>query len=79
MTKLTSSMGGGGFDPSKLDIPGMVVKSEVNTPVGKMTVTLVKATEANVEASEFKQPEGYQEMKMPALNIPQTPPPAPQK
>ena len=67
MMKLTSSMGGGGFDPSKIDVPGMVVKSEVNTPVGKMVVTLIKAKEEPVAESEFKQPEGYQEMKMPGL------------
>ena len=68
LMKLSSSMGGaGGIDPNKLDVPGMVVKSEVNTPVGKMTVTLVKAREEPVEDSEFKQPEGYQEMKVPTL------------
>jgi hypothetical protein len=39
----------------------------VNTPVGKMTITLVKAKEEAVDDAEFKQPEGYQEMKMPTL------------
>ncbi len=77
MKKLSSTMGGAGFDASKLDVEGMVVKSEVNTPVGKMTVTLVKATEDKVEDSEFKLPEGYQEIKMPTLPVPQ--PPAPPK
>jgi hypothetical protein len=67
MMKLSSSIGGAGFDPSKIDVPGMVVKSEVNTPVGKMTVTLVRAKEETVDDSEFKQPEGYQEMKMPTM------------
>ncbi len=67
MMKLSSSMGGAGFDPSKVDVPGMVVKSEVSTPVGKMTITLVKAKEEAVDEAEFKQPEGYQEMKMPTL------------
>ena len=76
MMKLSSSMGGAGIDPSKVDVPGMVVKSEVNTPVGKMTVTLVRAKEEPVEDAEFKQPEGYQEMKMPTLP-PAIPPPAP--
>jgi hypothetical protein len=77
MMKLSSSMGGAGFDPSKIDVPGMVVKSEVNTPVGKMTVTLVKAKEEPVDDSEFKQPEGYQEMKMPTLPGAGAPPPEP--
>jgi len=75
MAKLGSTMGGTGVDPSKLDVPGMLVKSEVNTPVGKMTVTLVKATEEKVEDSEFKQPEGYQEMKMPTMPAPPVPAP----
>ena len=76
MAKMTASMGGAGFDPSKLDIPGMVVKSEVSTPVGKMIVTLIKATEENVEEKEFLQPEGYQEVKMPALPVAPAPAPA---
>jgi hypothetical protein len=67
MNKLSSSMGGGGFDPSKVDVPGMVVKSEVNTPVGKMTITLVSAKEQAVDDKEFVKPEGYQEMQMPKL------------
>jgi len=75
MMKLSSTMGGAGFDPNKLDVPGMVVKSEVQTPVGKMTVTLVKATEEKVEDSEFKLPEGYQEIKMPTLPVPAPTPP----
>jgi len=67
MAKLSSSMGGAGFDPSKLDVPGMVMRSEVNTPVGKMTITLVKAKEEAVDEKEFIKPEGYQEMQMPTL------------
>jgi len=77
MMKLSSSIGGAGFDPSKVDVPGMVVKSEVNTPVGKMTVTLVRAEEKPVDDAEFKQPEGYQEMKMPAMPVAPAPAPAP--
>jgi hypothetical protein len=73
MMKLSSSIGGGGFDPSKIDVPGMVVKSEVNTPVGKMTVTLVRAEEKPVDDAEFKQPDGYQEMKMPTMPAPAAP------
>ena len=67
MMKLSSSMGGAGFDPNKIDVPGMVVKSEVNTPMGKMTITLVKAKEEAVDEKEFIKPEGYQEMQMPTL------------
>lgn len=75
MMKLSSSMGGAGFDPSKIDVPGMVMKSEVSTPVGKMTITLVKAKEEPVDEKEFVKPEGYQEMQMPTL--PGAPAPAP--
>jgi hypothetical protein len=77
MTKFSTAMGGGGFDPSKIDVPGMVVKSEVNTPVGKMTITLVRAKEEPVAESEFKKPEGYNEVPMPAMPGAGAPPPTP--
>lgn len=67
MSKLTSSMGGVGFDSSKFDLPGMAVKTEVTMPLGKMTVTLVKASEQAVEESEFKRPEGYEDFELPTL------------
>lgn len=73
MAKVTAGMGGAGMDPSKMDIPGMVVKSEVTTPGGKMTITLVKAKEEDVDEKEFAKPEGYTEMEMPKLPIPQAP------
>ncbi|MCE9608776.1 MAG: DUF4412 domain-containing protein [Chthoniobacter sp.] len=67
MLKFSNSMGSAGFDPSKLDVPGMVVKSEMGTAAGKMTVTLVKAKEEPVDEKEFVKPEGYQELEMPKL------------
>ena len=81
MAKLTSSMGGAGFDPAKLDVPGMVVKSEVSTSAGKMTITLLKAKEEAVDEKEFVKPEGYQEMQMPKLPGAEAPaaPEAPKK
>lgn len=66
MNKLSSATSGNGFDPSKFELPGMVVKSEMTTPVGKVTTTLVSAAEKDVEAKDFVMPEGYQEMKVPA-------------
>ena len=75
MAKISAGMGGSGIDPSKLDIPGMVMKTEVLTKAGKMVVTLVKATEENVDEKEFTKPEGYQEMNVPAF--PGAPAPAP--
>ena len=62
-----SAASAGGFDVSKLDVPGMVVKTQMTTPVGAMTTTLVKASESPVEDSEFVIPTGYNEMKMPTF------------
>lgn len=67
MNKLSAAMGGSGFDPSKFDLPGMVVKSEMASAVGKVTTLLVKAGEENVADSEFALPSGYTEMKVPSL------------
>ncbi len=65
--KLSAATGGSGFDPSKFNLPGMVVKSEIATAVGKVTSVLVKASEQDVADGEFALPEGYQEMKVPSL------------
>ena len=67
MTAFSNQMSGGMMDPSKFDLGGMVVKSETNTPAGKLTTTLVSAREQNVEASEFAIPQGYTEMQMPQM------------
>ena len=75
MAKLGTAMGGAGFDPSKVDLPGMVVKSDVTTPVGKMTITLVTAKETPVDDNEFVRPEGYTDAQPPKL--PGAPEPAP--
>lgn len=56
-----------GFDPSKLDVPGMIVKTQMTTPVGAMTMTLVKASETPVDDKEFVVPTDYKEMSMPTL------------
>ncbi len=76
MTALSSQMSGGMMDPAKFDLGGMVVKTETNTPVGKLTTTLVSAKEQPVEASEFAIPQGYKEMQMPQMPAGGTPAPA---
>ena len=43
----------------------MVVKTEMNTAIGKMTMTLISAKEEPVADSEFVVPQGYTEMAMP--------------
>jgi len=45
-------------------LPGMVVKSEVNTGGQKITVTLLSATNENLDASVFETPKDYQVMDM---------------
>jgi hypothetical protein len=53
--------------PDASEFPGMIVKSEM-TAMGKTSVTeLVSAREEILDASLFKGPEGYSEMKMPKL------------
>lgn len=65
MTKLSNATGSAGFDPAKFDMGGMVVKSEVSTPAGKVTTTLVRAKEEPVAETEFAMPKDYKEMTVP--------------
>ncbi len=68
MNKINSAASAGmGMDPSKFDLGGMTVKTEVTTPLGKVVSTLVSAKEQAVDDSEFQVPAGYNEMKMPNL------------
>jgi hypothetical protein len=63
--KKVSAANAGSFDPAKMDVPGMIVKSQMTTPAGPITSTLVKATQEPVADSEFTTPAGYTAMKMP--------------
>jgi Domain of unknown function (DUF4412) len=65
INKLSTATGSAGFDISKFDMGGMVVKSEMNTPAGKVTATVVKVSEDSVDPSIFQVPAGYQETKVP--------------
>jgi hypothetical protein len=66
MNRINAAASAGmGLDPSKMDLGGMTVKSEMTTPVGKMTTTLVKVSEDPVADSEFSVPAGYKEMAIP--------------
>ncbi len=56
-----------GLAPQAADFNGMVVKSEVTMTGKSMTTLLVSAKEQEVDAKEFAAPEGYTEMKMPAM------------
>ncbi len=55
------------FDPSNFDMGGMVVKSEMSSPVGKIISTLVRVDTKSLDAREFEVPQGYTEQKMPAI------------
>ena len=66
MSKLNNAASAG-FDPSKMDVPGMTVKTQITTPVGAMTTTLIKVSQDPVPDTEFVLPPGYTEMKMPTL------------
>lgn len=53
-----------GFDTTALDLPGMMVKMEMETPGGPVTVTVVEIKRRTVPDSEFVVPVGYKEMGM---------------
>lgn len=70
-----------GFDTTNLDVPGMMVKAQIASPAGPVTITLVSARQEPVADSEFAIPPGYKEMGMGAPNAatgaaPSGPPPA---
>lgn len=69
MDRITKSMSNpmSAMFPNFADFPGMVVKSEM-TMMGQLSTTeLVSAKEEPVSDAEFKEPEGYKELKMPTL------------
>lgn len=55
------------FDPSNFDLGGMVVRSEMSSPVGKIVSTLVRVETKDIDAKEFDVPQGYTEQKLPSL------------
>lgn len=57
-----------GYDYAKVDVPGMIVKSQASTPIGPVTVTLVKASQTPVADAEFTIPKGYSAPKIPTAN-----------
>lgn len=66
LSKMSKSMGQAASDPYALDIPGLPVKTEVESPLGKMTVTITKVSEAAVDEKEFVAPTDYKAMDLPA-------------
>jgi hypothetical protein len=66
LSKMSKSMGQAASDPYSVDIPGLPVKTEVESPLGKMTVTITKVSEAAVDDKEFVPPADYKAMDLPA-------------
>lgn len=64
--KLSQAMSVGAPDPNSLGLPGVVVLSEVETPLGKVTTTLQAVKQTPLDASEFVVPEGYKVVQPPA-------------
>jgi hypothetical protein len=56
-----------GLAPQASDFNGMVVKSEITMMGKSVTSFLVSAKEETLDANEFVAPEGYNEMKLPAM------------
>jgi hypothetical protein len=66
--KRVTAVNNGGFDPNKLDVPGMIVKYQFNTQMGAITSTLIKASQEPVPDSDFVIPQGYNQMAMPPIS-----------
>ncbi len=60
MARFSKANTGGALNPDAMDLPGIVVKSEGLTPMGRMVTTLVSAREQPVPDSEFGVPEDYE-------------------
>jgi len=66
--KKVTAANAGGFDPAKLDVPGLIVKYQLNTAMGMMTSTMLRAAEEPVAETEFLIPQGYNQMAMPPIS-----------
>lgn len=65
LAKFSKAASGGALDPNTFDVPGVVVKSEMDTSAGKVTTTMMSAEEKAVPEDELKIPEGYRSMPVP--------------
>lgn len=66
--KKVTAANNGGFDPNKLDVPGMIVKCQLSTQSGPITSTLLRAGEEPVSDAEFILPHGYNEIAQPPIS-----------
>lgn len=69
--KLMKGLGAGnpiaGLAPNPSDFPGVVVKSELTMMGQSASTELISAKQEDVSEAIFVMPEGYNEMKMPAI------------
>jgi Domain of unknown function (DUF4412) len=65
-----------GIAPDMSILPGMVVKTKADVQGQEITMTLISAQEAPVDAAIFEIPKDYQEMNAPAMPAPSAPAPA---
>jgi hypothetical protein len=56
-----------GLTPDLSTLPGVPVKTEVETNGQKITMSLISAKEQDVDPSQYTVPAGYSEVKMPAM------------
>lgn len=76
LNKAASAGMGQGMGPDYGALPGMAVKTMIETSGQKITTTLVSVKEETVDPAVFEAPKGYQQMDQPALP-PAAPVPAP--
>jgi hypothetical protein len=65
LSKFSKAASGGALDPNTFDLPGVVVKSQMDTSAGPVTTTMISAEEKPVPADDLKVPEGYRSMPVP--------------
>lgn len=66
-----------GMAPDTSILPGMMVKTKADVQGQEITMTLISAQEAPVDAAVFEIPKDYEEMNAPAMPAPSIPAPAP--
>lgn len=78
-TAMQNRLGGAatGAVPNTTELPGLPVKTEMETGGQKMTTTLVSAKEDPVSDTDLAIPADYKEMQMPSFSMPPGAPPKP--
>ena len=68
LRKMSPALGGYGFDPVSLDVPGLAVKTTLTAADGrKSTYTVLSVTRTTLPESDFVTPKGYAVAPLPEL------------